>query len=55
MTTLLEELLKDAQDITVTNEELSVISALASDQLAWEKRVKDIEIELETAKETLSA
>ena len=53
MSNLMQQFMNDAADIPVSNEELMVISKLAMDQQDLERRVVQMESDLETVKEGL--
>ena len=53
MSDLMKEFMKDSGDVTVTNDELINISKLAQDQQDWEAKVKQLETDLEHAKDAL--
>lgn len=50
---LMKQFLADANSVTVTNDELSAISTLANEQLDWERKITQLEADLEHAKDAL--
>ena len=53
MSDLMKEFLKDGQATEPTDKELTTIRKLACDQRDWEKKVKQLTVDLENAQESL--
>lgn len=53
MANLLENMMKDSVSINANNEELTEISKLANEQRDWEKRIQQLDYDLEQAKDAL--